>query len=96
MEFCLRHLSGVRNYPDYKIKEFKERLSQLETEYKRFVAKCKALDPTMPGVPGDPHAYVSKRKLAELVHDSLSLTIVNKIHFDFQIVNYIHHLGSTI
>jgi hypothetical protein len=67
IDFCLRHLSGIRNYPDYKIKEFQERLAALETEYKRFVAKCKALDPTMPGVPGDPHPYISKRKLAELV-----------------------------
>jgi len=67
INFCLRHLSGIRNYPEYKIREFKERLGSLEKEYKRFVSKCSALDPdtTIFSTPGDPHAYISKRKIQE-------------------------------
>jgi len=61
----LHHLSGVRNYPEYKITEFKERVAQLQEEYRRFVAKCIALDPVQKliGTPGNPHSYVSKKTL---------------------------------
>jgi len=66
INFCLHHLSGIRNYPDYKIREFQERLEQLRGEYKRWVRKAIELDPDTPGVPGDPHSYVSKKKMAEI------------------------------
>eukprot|EP01127_Copromyxa_protea_P011105 TRINITY_DN2772_c0_g1_i1.p1 TRINITY_DN2772_c0_g1~~TRINITY_DN2772_c0_g1_i1.p1 ORF type:complete len:133 (+),score=22.19 TRINITY_DN2772_c0_g1_i1:23-421(+) len=69
IELCLRHLSGVRNYPEYKIKEFQQRLERLENEHKLFCAKCQKLDPVRASIaePGKPHAYISKRKLAQMV-----------------------------
>jgi hypothetical protein len=60
--FCLRHLSGIRNYPEYKIKEFQERLEYLKREYRRWVKKCLELDPNTIGIPGEPHAYISEKK----------------------------------
>jgi len=68
IQFCLHHLSGVRNYPDYKIKEFKERLERLQNEHKRWVRRALELNPSEKyiGVPGEPHAYVSKKRMGEI------------------------------
>jgi len=65
INFCLHHLSGIRNYPDYKIREFQERLDQLKIEYKRWVKRTLELDPDTIGVPGNPHIYHSKRTVQE-------------------------------
>ena len=37
LRFCMQQLAGVesRTYPDYKVKEFQERVGQLEREHKR-------------------------------------------------------------
>eukprot|EP01124_Arcella_intermedia_P012044 TRINITY_DN18361_c0_g1_i1.p1 TRINITY_DN18361_c0_g1~~TRINITY_DN18361_c0_g1_i1.p1 ORF type:complete len:240 (+),score=61.83 TRINITY_DN18361_c0_g1_i1:3-722(+) len=68
INFCLRHLSGIRNYPDHKIKEFKQRLEKLQKEHQRFVAKCKALDPDKAklATPGDLHSYISKHQILNI------------------------------
>lgn len=68
IQFCLHHLSGVRNYPDYKIKEFKERLERLQNDHKRWVRRALELNPSEKyiGVPGEPHAYVSKKRMGEI------------------------------
>ncbi|PRP77504.1 hypothetical protein PROFUN_14216 [Planoprotostelium fungivorum] len=63
IRFCLRHLSGIRNYKDSKLQEFEERLEALQNEWRRWVKKCIQLDPHTLGIPGEPHAYVSKKKL---------------------------------
>lgn len=65
INFCLHHLSGIRNYPDYKIREFQERLEQLKVEYKRWVKRTLELDPYTIGIPGNPHIYHSKRTQEE-------------------------------
>eukprot|EP00026_Physarum_polycephalum_P003734 Phypoly_transcript_03748.p2 GENE.Phypoly_transcript_03748~~Phypoly_transcript_03748.p2 ORF type:complete len:356 (-),score=58.69 Phypoly_transcript_03748:106-1173(-) len=65
INFCLHHLSGIRNYPDYKIREFQERLEQLKVEYKRWVKRTLELDPDTIGVPGNPHIYHSKKTVQE-------------------------------
>ncbi|XP_020631412.1 uncharacterized protein LOC110068375 isoform X2 [Orbicella faveolata] len=60
-------LSGARQhrYPDTKIKEFENKVEELENEYKRFVRKVYELDPSTTGVPWQPRGYVSKRKNLE-------------------------------
>eukprot|EP01114_Cavostelium_apophysatum_P016416 TRINITY_DN4663_c0_g1_i1.p1 TRINITY_DN4663_c0_g1~~TRINITY_DN4663_c0_g1_i1.p1 ORF type:complete len:255 (+),score=42.89 TRINITY_DN4663_c0_g1_i1:76-840(+) len=63
--YCVRHMSGIRNYSDSKIREFQERLESLKKEYKRWVGRCLQLDPNTIGVPGEKHAYVSKKILAQ-------------------------------
>ncbi|ORX91486.1 hypothetical protein K493DRAFT_50386 [Basidiobolus meristosporus CBS 931.73] len=62
ISYCLHHLSGVRNYSEKKIAEFRERLQFLEREYERFVKKVRELDPDAIGTPGEAHKYYSKRK----------------------------------
>lgn len=42
--YCLRQLSGIRNYPAYKQKEFEGRLKQLKAQWRRWENKCKALE----------------------------------------------------
>jgi len=65
INFCLHHLSGIRNYPDYKIREFEQRVEKLKGEYKRWVKKALELDPDTIGVPGNLHAYHSKRTVQD-------------------------------
>eukprot|EP01112_Ceratiomyxa_fruticulosa_P012515 TRINITY_DN3469_c0_g1_i1.p1 TRINITY_DN3469_c0_g1~~TRINITY_DN3469_c0_g1_i1.p1 ORF type:complete len:144 (+),score=27.66 TRINITY_DN3469_c0_g1_i1:46-432(+) len=67
INFCLHHLSGVRNYPEYKINEFKDRLEYVKKEYRKWVNRVLELDPDYIGTPGDHHAYISKRKREELL-----------------------------
>lgn len=69
IEYCLQQISGVesRNYPEHKLKEFQERVEQLEREHQRFVEKVHALDPhTRGSIPWQPRAYSRKR----MSHDS--------------------------
>ncbi|XP_078352845.1 uncharacterized protein LOC144637658 [Oculina patagonica] len=67
MDYCLDQISGARQhrYPDTKIKEFENKVEELENEYKRFVKKVYELDPSTTGVPWQPRGYVSKRKNTE-------------------------------
>jgi hypothetical protein len=65
MFFCIRHLSGIRNYPQYKIKEFQERLERLRGEYKKWVRRCLELEPNQLVVPGEPFDhYIPKNRLS--------------------------------
>lgn len=70
IQFCLHHLSGVRNYPEYKIKEFRERLERLQTQLKRWTRRVIELNPNeqyFAPSPGEPHyAYISKKRMEEI------------------------------
>eukprot|EP01130_Rhizamoeba_saxonica_P011492 TRINITY_DN4774_c0_g1_i6.p1 TRINITY_DN4774_c0_g1~~TRINITY_DN4774_c0_g1_i6.p1 ORF type:complete len:171 (-),score=37.87 TRINITY_DN4774_c0_g1_i6:548-1060(-) len=65
IQYCLHHLSGVRNYPEYKIKEYQKRLEMLQDEYQCFVEKHRELDPIRSELttPGDIHSYIPKKQL---------------------------------
>lgn len=67
IDYYLRQLSGARkhDYSEAKLKEFEEKVEQLERDHKRFVNKVYQLDPAQKskGVPWEAKAYVSKRKL---------------------------------
>lgn len=67
IDYYLRQLSGARkhDYTETKLKEFEEKVEQLERDHKRFVNKVYQLDPAQKskGVPWEAKAYVSKRKL---------------------------------
>ena len=67
IDYYLRQLSGARkhDYPETKLKEFEEKIEQLEKDHKRFVNKVYQLDPDQKskGIPWEAKAYVSKRKL---------------------------------
>ncbi|XP_046841390.1 uncharacterized protein LOC124435467 isoform X2 [Xenia sp. Carnegie-2017] len=67
LDYCLEQLSGARKhtYPENKIKEFEEKVIELEKEHKKFVQKVFELDPQTSGVPWQPRGYVSKRKASE-------------------------------
>eukprot|EP00002_Diphylleia_rotans_P017686 TRINITY_DN3431_c0_g1_i2.p1 TRINITY_DN3431_c0_g1~~TRINITY_DN3431_c0_g1_i2.p1 ORF type:complete len:163 (-),score=39.27 TRINITY_DN3431_c0_g1_i2:40-528(-) len=56
------------------MKEFRERLQELEIEYNRWVKKVKQLDPNCIGTPGEPHEYYSKKRLQELTGQSSDQT----------------------
>ncbi|KAJ7357764.1 hypothetical protein OS493_023239 [Desmophyllum pertusum] len=67
MDYYLDQISGARQhrYPDMKIKEFENKVEELENEYKRFVKRVYELDPSTTGIPWQPRGYVSKRKNTE-------------------------------
>jgi len=69
IEYYLRQLGGARkhDYTETKLKEFEEKVEQLEREHKRFVNKVFELDPSQraKGVPWQPKGYSSKRKLKD-------------------------------
>lgn len=67
IDYYLRQLSGARkhDYTETKLKEFEDKVEQLERDHKRFVGKVYQLDPTqkIKGIPWEAKVYVSKRKL---------------------------------
>lgn len=44
-----------------------ERLEGLKKEWRRWVKRCLELDPHTVGIPGEPHSYISKKKLQMIV-----------------------------
>ncbi|CAL8270812.1 unnamed protein product [Arctogadus glacialis] len=71
IEYYLQQ-SQLIHYPERKIAEFQFCIKELEHEYKRFVVKLRALDPTCKHKPWTPRAYSRKR---EDVWDTLPTTI---------------------
>lgn len=60
IEYYLQQ-SQLIHYPERKIAEFQLRIEELEKEYKRFITKLRALDPTCKHQPWTPRAYSRKR-----------------------------------
>uniref|UniRef100_A0A8C4ZXS1 Si:dkey-86e18.1 n=1 Tax=Gadus morhua TaxID=8049 RepID=A0A8C4ZXS1_GADMO len=60
IEYYLQQ-SQLIHYPERKIAEFQFCIKELEHEYKRFVVKLRALDPTCKHKPWTPRAYSRKR-----------------------------------
>ncbi|RDD38006.1 hypothetical protein TrispH2_010625 [Trichoplax sp. H2] len=65
LDYYLQQISGVRNYPEVKIKEFREKVDNLEIEHKRFIKKVYQLEPQTIDEPWKPRAYRSKKRLCE-------------------------------
>ena len=53
--------SQLIHYPERKIAEFQFCIKELENEYKRFIVKLRALDPTCKHKPWTPRAYSRRR-----------------------------------
>lgn len=53
--------SQLSHYPERKIAEFKLHIEELEREYKRFLNKLRALDPSYKHHPWTPRAYTKRR-----------------------------------
>ena len=54
--------SQLSHYPERKIAEFQFCIEGLEKEYKRFLSKLRALDPSCKHQPWTPRAYAKKRE----------------------------------
>ena len=67
MRRVIAQIEGSRNYTDSKIREFKQRIEELQAEYEAFVKKALELDPNPMWMPGERHSYVSKRAFEEAV-----------------------------
>ncbi|KAJ3599405.1 hypothetical protein NHX12_033368 [Muraenolepis orangiensis] len=74
IEYYLQQ-SQLAHYPERKITEFQLCIQDLEIEYKRFVTKLRALDPTCKRQPWTPRAYSRKRADTQ---DSLPSTTIKK------------------
>ncbi|XP_029563280.1 uncharacterized protein si:dkey-86e18.1 isoform X1 [Salmo trutta] len=59
IEYYLQQ-SQLSHYPERKIAEFQLSIQGLEKEYKRFICKLKALDPTCKHQPWTPRAYTKR------------------------------------
>uniref|UniRef100_A0A8C2H1F4 Uncharacterized protein n=1 Tax=Cyprinus carpio TaxID=7962 RepID=A0A8C2H1F4_CYPCA len=59
---CILQQSQLSHYPDRKIDEFRQRIEELETEYKRFLKKLCSLEPTCKHKPWEPRAYAKRRQ----------------------------------
>ncbi|CAL8309142.1 unnamed protein product [Lota lota] len=71
IEYYLQQ-SQLTHYPERKIAEFQLCIKELENQYKRFITKLRALDPTCKHKPWTPRAYSRKRRDTR---DSLPTTI---------------------
>ncbi|XP_076134082.1 uncharacterized protein LOC143116692 isoform X2 [Alosa pseudoharengus] len=60
IEYYLQQ-SQLSHYPERKIAEFKLHIEELEREYKRFLNKLRALDPSHKHHPWTPRAYAKRR-----------------------------------
>ncbi|CAL8254716.1 unnamed protein product [Merluccius merluccius] len=60
IEYYLQQ-SQLTHYPERKIADFHLCIKELENEYKRFITKLRALDPTCKHQPWTPRAYSRKR-----------------------------------
>ncbi|XP_034438817.1 uncharacterized protein si:dkey-86e18.1 isoform X1 [Hippoglossus hippoglossus] len=60
IEYYLQQ-SQLSHYPERKIAEFQLRIEALEKEYKRFIAKLRALDPSCKHKPWTPRGYCKRR-----------------------------------
>ncbi|KAJ7986580.1 hypothetical protein DPEC_G00341340 [Dallia pectoralis] len=60
IEYYLQQ-SQLSHYPERKIADFQLSIQGLEKEYKRFVCKLRALDPTCKHQPWTPRAYTKRR-----------------------------------
>ena len=58
---CLHNLSGVRNYPEIKMQEFREILREREEMYRKWMKRAKELNPECEYTPGSAHEYFSKK-----------------------------------
>lgn len=54
--------SQLSHYPERKIAEFKLHIEALEREYKRFLNKLRALNPSDKHHPWKPRAYAKRRQ----------------------------------
>ncbi|XP_062412752.1 uncharacterized protein si:dkey-86e18.1 [Sardina pilchardus] len=61
IEYYLQQ-SQLSHYPERKIAEFKLHIEELEREYKRFLNKLRALDPSHKHHPWTPRAYAKRRQ----------------------------------
>ncbi|XP_046893244.1 uncharacterized protein si:dkey-86e18.1 isoform X2 [Hypomesus transpacificus] len=61
IEYYLQQ-SQLSHYPERKIAEFQFCIEGLEKEYKRFLSKLRALDPSCKHQPWTPRAYAKKRE----------------------------------
>ncbi|KAL1022514.1 hypothetical protein UPYG_G00028700 [Umbra pygmaea] len=73
IEYYLQQ-SQLSHYPERKIAEFQLNIEGLENEYRRYVCKLRALDPTCKHQPWTPRAYTKRRADTH----SLSSTAVAK------------------
>ncbi|XP_015247742.1 PREDICTED: uncharacterized protein LOC107095889 [Cyprinodon variegatus] len=64
IEYYLQQ-SELTHYPERKIAEFQLQIEALEKEYKSFLTKLRALDPTCKHKPWTPRAYSKRRGEAE-------------------------------
>ncbi|XP_017262615.1 uncharacterized protein si:dkey-86e18.1 [Kryptolebias marmoratus] len=69
IEYYLQQ-SQLSHYPERKIAEFQLHIEALEKEYKRFITKLRALDPSCKHKPWTPRAYCKRR--ADIKEDSPS------------------------
>uniref|UniRef100_A0A3B5LQP0 Si:dkey-86e18.1 n=1 Tax=Xiphophorus couchianus TaxID=32473 RepID=A0A3B5LQP0_9TELE len=60
IEYCLQQ-SQLPHYPERKIAEFQLHIEALEKEYKSFITKLRALDPSCKHKPWTPRAYSKRR-----------------------------------
>ncbi|TRZ03946.1 hypothetical protein DNTS_029289 [Danionella cerebrum] len=60
IEYYLQQ-SQLPHYPERKIEEFRQRIDELEREYKRYAKKLRSLDPTCKHKPWEPRAYTKRR-----------------------------------
>ncbi|XP_026161258.1 uncharacterized protein LOC113129467 [Mastacembelus armatus] len=64
IEYYLQQ-SQLSHYPERKIAEFQLHIEALEKEYKRFITKLRALDPSCKHKPWTPRAYCKRRADAQ-------------------------------
>ncbi|XP_076578485.1 uncharacterized protein LOC143314975 isoform X3 [Chaetodon auriga] len=60
IEYYLQQ-SQLSHYPERKIAEFQLHIEALEKEYKSFISKLRALDPSCKHKPWTPRAYCKRR-----------------------------------